>query len=126
MSFYDLIERDAAGNEVSFAKFRGKVCYGVNVASRCGFTTSGYALLSKIAKIDGAEVLLFPCNQFGGQEPGTDAEISEFCARKGVEGANVFTKADVNGPETRPTYRFLRDKGIHDLRVQYAWLMRFC
>lgn len=111
-SFYDIVETDATGKEVSFSKFKGKVVYGVNVATKCGYTASGYALLSKIAKIDGAEVLLFPCNQFGGQEPGTDKEVADFCALKGVQGANVFTKADVNGPNTRPTYKFLKEKKI--------------
>lgn len=64
-SFYEIVERDANGNEVSFEKFRGKVVYGVNVASRCGYTASGYALLSKLSmlKEQGVEVAIFPCNQ---------------------------------------------------------------
>lgn len=64
-SFYDIVERDANGNEVSFEKFRGKVVYGVNVASRCGYTASGYALLAKLAELksEGVEVAIFPCNQ---------------------------------------------------------------
>ena len=64
-SFYDIKEKDASGNEVSFSKFKGKVVYGVNVATKCGYTASGYALLSKIAKMkaDGVEVAIFPCNQ---------------------------------------------------------------
>jgi glutathione peroxidase len=82
-SFYDLVEKDAKGAEVNFSKFKGKVVYGVNVASKCGYTASGYALLEKLSKMDGVEVLLFPCNQFGGQEPGTDAEVEQFCALKG-------------------------------------------
>lgn len=109
-SFYDLTEKDAKGVDVKFDKFKGKVVYGVNVASKCGYTASGYALLEKLSKMDGVEVLLFPCNQFGGQEPGSDAEVAQFCALKGVESANVFTKADVNGPKTRPTYKFVKDK----------------
>ena len=68
-SFYDLVEKDATGNDVNFSKFKGKVVYGVNVASKCGYTASGYALLSKLSamKDSGVEVALFPCNQFGGQ-----------------------------------------------------------
>lgn len=64
-SFYEITERDANGNEVSFERFRGKVVYGVNVASRCGYTASGYALLSKLSKLkdQGVEVAIFPCNQ---------------------------------------------------------------
>lgn len=109
-SFYDLREQDAKGNIVQFEKFKNKVVYGVNVASKCGYTKSGYELLEQIAKIDGVEVLLFPCNQFGGQEPGTDSEIEQFCALKNVEGANVFTKGDVNGPQTRETYKFIKEE----------------
>lgn len=62
-SFYDITEKDAAGNPVSFSKFKGKVVYGVNVATKCGYTASGYALLSKISKMNGIEVAIFPCNQ---------------------------------------------------------------
>ena len=64
-SFYDITEKDSKGNDVSFSKFKGKVVYGVNVASKCGYTASGYNLLSRIAalKDKGVEVALFPCNQ---------------------------------------------------------------
>ena len=120
-SFYDLTEKDAKGVDVKFDKFKGRVVYGVNVASKCGYTASGYALLEKLSKMDGVEVLLFPCNQFGGQEPGSDAEVAQFCALKGVEGANVFTKADVNGPKTRPTYKFVKDKlSMGDIAWNFA------
>jgi len=113
-SFYDIVEKDANGEAVKFDKFKGKVLYGVNVASKCGYTASGYALLSKVSKIPGVEVALFPCNQFLGQEPGSDADVANFCVLKGVEGpnVNVFTKGDVNGANTRPTYKFLKDKGV--------------
>ena len=69
-SFYDIVEKDANGNEVSFSKFKGKVVYGVNVATKCGYTASGYALLSKISAMKDidVEVAIFPCNQFGRQE----------------------------------------------------------
>lgn len=68
-SFYDIVEKDGKGNDVAFSTFKGKVVYGVNVASKCGYTASGYALLSKLAsyKEKGIEVAIFPCNQFGGQ-----------------------------------------------------------
>mmetsp|Transcript_31718 Transcript_31718/g.45670 ORF Transcript_31718/g.45670 Transcript_31718/m.45670 type:complete len:181 (-) Transcript_31718:140-682(-) len=113
-NFYDITEKDASGKDFSFSNFKGKVVYGVNVASKCGYTASGYALLSRIAalKEKGVEVAIFPCNQFGGQEPGSDAEVASFCALKGVKDANVFTKGDVNGANTRPTYKFLKEKGI--------------
>eukprot|EP01035_Chromulina_nebulosa_P025367 gene25367-33112_t len=113
-SFYDIIEKDANGNDFPLSQFKGKVVYGVNVASKCGYTASGYALISKLAalKEKGVEVALFPCNQFGGQEPGTETEIAEFCALKGVKGATLFKKGDVNGANTRPTYKYLRDNGV--------------
>ena len=57
-------------------------------------------------------MLILPCNQFGGQEPGSATEIEEFCALKGVKGANVLEKADVNGPKTRPAYKYLKEKGV--------------
>ena len=64
-SFYDIVEKDANGKDVPFSNFKGKVVYGVNVASKCGYTASGYALLSRIAalKDKGVEVAIFPCNQ---------------------------------------------------------------
>ena len=110
-SFYGIQgETDAKGQPVDFSKFKNKIVYGVNVASKCGYTASGYKLLSELAEIEGVEVLLLPCNQFGGQEPGSDTEIEGFCALKGVKGANVLTKADVNGKNTRPTYEFVKQE----------------
>ncbi len=69
-SFYDIIEKDSEGRDFEFRQFKGKVVYGVNVASKCGYTASGYALIAKLLKLrdQGVEVALFPCNQFGGQE----------------------------------------------------------
>ena len=120
-SFYDVVEKDSKGKDVKFDKFKGKVVYGVNVASKCGYTSSGYALLEKISAMDGVEVALFPCNQFGGQEPGSNKEIESFCAMKNVKGANIFEKADVNGPSTRPAYKFLKDtKVIGDVAWNFA------
>jgi|LauGreDrversion4_1035100.scaffolds.fasta_scaffold237781_1 glutathione peroxidase len=112
--FYSIVEKDSKGNDFSFDKLRGKVVYGVNVASKCGYTASGYALLERISamKEKGVEVLILPCNQFGGQEPGSASEIEAFCAIKNVKGANILTKADVNGPATRPTYKHLKEKGV--------------
>jgi hypothetical protein len=82
-NFYDIVEKDANGEMIKFDKFKGKVVYGVNVASKCGYTASGYALLSKVSKMPGVEVALFPCNQFLGQEPGSDADVANFCVMKG-------------------------------------------
>jgi len=68
-TFYDLSEKDAAGAMVKFDKFKGKVVYGVNVASKCGYTASGYSLLSKLSKMPGVEVAIFPCNQVNSPIP---------------------------------------------------------
>ena len=120
-SFYEIVEKDNKGQDVKFDKFKGKVVYGVNVASKCGYTSSGYKLLEKISAMDGVEVALFPCNQFGGQEPGSAQEIESFCALKGVKGANIFEKADVNGPSTRPAYKFLKEKKVlNDVAWNFA------
>ena len=110
--FYNIVETDSKGSPFKFDKFKGKVVYGVNVASKCGYTASGYKLLEKISEMDGVEVALFPCNQFGGQEPGSAADIESFCAMKNVKGANIFEKGDVNGAKTRPAYAFLKDKKV--------------
>ena len=120
-SFYDLTEKDSKGNVVKFDKFKGKEVYRVNVASKCGYTASGYKLLERISAMDGVEVALFPCNQFGGQEPGSNAEIESFCAMKNVKGANIFDKADVNGANTRPTYKYLKEsKVLNDVAWNFA------
>ena len=71
------------GETVKFGKFKGKVFNGVNVASKCGYTPGSYTLLSKVSKIPGVEVALFPCNQFLGQKPGNDADAASFCVLKG-------------------------------------------
>ena len=112
--FYSLVEKDGKGSPFSFEQFRGRIIYGVNVASKCGYTASGYALLERLSalKEKGVECVLFPCNQFGGQEPGSNADIEQFCALKGVKGATVLDKADVNGANTRPTYKYLKEKGV--------------
>lgn len=109
-TFYDIVEKDSKGQDFAFSNFRGKVVYGVNVASKCGYTASGYELIKKLTALkgQGVEVALFPCNQFGKQEPGTETEIEQFCALKGAQGANLFAKGDVNGPNTRPTYAYVR------------------
>jgi glutathione peroxidase-family protein len=82
-SFYDIVEKDADGKDVSFEKYKGKVIYGVNVASLCGLTKSGYETIRNVGKIEGVQVVLFPCNQFFGQEPGSNDEVKDTCMRQG-------------------------------------------
>jgi glutathione peroxidase len=98
------------GGQVSLSNYQGKVMLIVNTASQCGFT-SQYAGLEKLYrtyKERGLEVLGFPCNQFGGQEPGTAAEIGVFCERNYGVSFPMFAKIDVNGDKAHPLYRYLK------------------
>jgi glutathione peroxidase len=98
------------GRPVELEEFRGKVLLVVNTASQCGFTPQykGLEELYQSYKSRGFELLGFPCNQFGRQEPGSAAEISEFCrGNYGVSFA-IFAKVDVNGAHAHPLFRFLK------------------
>ncbi len=98
------------GKEVDLAKtYQGKVVMVVNVASQCGATPQYAALqdLQKTFKDDGLVVLGFPCNQFGQQEPGSAAEIKEFCTSKYNVTFDLFSKIDVNGEKADPLYKYL-------------------
>jgi len=117
-SFYDIVEKDLNGNDVLFSQFRGKIVYIVNVASQCGYTASNYKLLRDLKRYreHGLELVIFPCNQFGKQEPGDEGAISQFASSQEFEGI-VMTKADVNGAQTRPTFKFLKEvTGRGDIR----------
>ncbi|MGB8259183.1 MAG: glutathione peroxidase [Terracidiphilus sp.] len=98
------------GRETSLAEFRGQVLLIVNTASQCGFTPqyAGLEELYRSLKDRGFAVLAFPSNQFGHQEPGTEAEIGAFCQKNYGVSFPVFAKIDVNGPGAHPLYRFLR------------------
>jgi glutathione peroxidase len=101
------------GEEVDLAKkYDGKVLLVVNVASRCGATPQYEQLEALNAKYKdkGLAVLGFPCNQFGAQEPGTEAEIVKFCQSKYNVSFDMFAKIDVNGPEASPVYKALTSK----------------
>jgi len=95
---------------VSLAEFRGKVLLIVNPASNCGFTPqyAGIEALYRAYRQRGFEVLAFPCNQFGAQEPGNEAEIGAFCERNYGATFFLFAKIDVNGPNAPPLFRFLK------------------
>lgn len=105
----DFSARTIDGEECPLRAFDGKVALVVNVASKCGLTPH-YAGLQKLYdahRARGLEVLGFPCNQFAGQEPGSDAEVREFCSvRYGVTFA-LFSKIEVNGPGRHPLYAWL-------------------
>ncbi|MEZ6186409.1 MAG: glutathione peroxidase [Planctomycetota bacterium] len=99
------------GEDVNLADYEGKVLLVVNVASQCGFTKQ-YAGLEKLyreLKDQGLVVLGFPCNQFGGQEPGTEEEIKTFCESKFDVSFPLFAKVDVKGEQQAPLYKALTD-----------------
>jgi glutathione peroxidase len=120
---YDTQVTTIDGQIVTLERYRGKLLLVVNVASRCGFTPQyrGLEALYRSHK-DDLEVLAFPCNQFGAQEPGTESEIRDFCSSQYDVTFPVFAKIDVNGPGTHPLYRYLKSakKGFLG-REAIAW-----
>ncbi len=98
------------GRIVSLSEFKGRALLIVNTASRCGFTPqyAGLENLYRTYKSRGLEVLGFPCNQFGAQEPGTVEQIGEFCEHNYGVSFPMFAKIDVNGSRTHPLYQFLK------------------
>ncbi|MEK6551486.1 MAG: glutathione peroxidase [Pseudomonadota bacterium] len=116
MSLYDFQAVTLEGANQALAEYRGQVLLIVNVASECGFTPqyAGLEALYRQHRDKGFAVLGFPCNQFGRQEPGTSAEIRDFCtARYGVSFP-MFARIEVNGDEAHPLYRYLKQeqKGV--------------
>lgn len=110
MTVYDFQAETIDGREISIASYRGKVLLIVNVASRCAFTPqySGLQKLYDQHKASGFEVLGFPCNQFGHQEPAKESEIQSFCDLTYGVQFPLFSKVDVNGPKAHPLYEFLK------------------
>ena len=104
MEIYDFIVKSSKGEDVSLGEYRGKVLLIVNTATGCGFTPQykGLEELYREFKSKGFEVLDFPCNQFGHQAPGSDAEINEFCTLKYDTTFPRFKKIDVNGKDEAP------------------------
>ncbi|EHK98355.1 putative Peroxiredoxin HYR1 [Glarea lozoyensis 74030] len=112
-SFYDFKPIDKRGQPVPLADHKGKVVLVVNVASKCGFTPQ-YEGLEKIYKDikakhgDDFTILGFPCNQFGGQEPGSDEEVQSFCQLNYGVTFPIMGKSDVNGDNANPLYEWLK------------------
>ena len=106
--------KDMDGKEVKLSDYKGKVLLIVNVASYCGFTKqyAGLEEIYKKYKDKGFEILAFPCNQFGNQEPGTNEEIKNFCSSKFDVTFKLFDKIDVNGKDKSPLYTILTDNDI--------------
>jgi len=108
-TLHDFSARSITGEDSSLRDYAGKVALVVNVASKCGLTPQ-YAGLEKLYETyhaRGLEVLGFPCNQFAGQEPGTDAEVQEFCKLRYGVSFPLFAKIDVNGATRHPLYAWL-------------------
>lgn len=106
---YDFSVQTLSGETVSLAQYRGKVLLIVNTASECGFTPqyAGLQALYEALAPRGFEVLAFPCNQFGKQEPGDAQAIRSFCDLRFHITFPMFAKVDVKGPDAAPLYRFL-------------------
>ncbi len=111
MGIYDFTVKDKDGNDVSLDGYRGKVLLIVNTATGCGFTPQ-YNELQELydeCADKGLEILDFPCNQFGNQAPGSDAEITEFCTRRYKITFPQFSKVDVHGETAIPLYKWLSE-----------------
>jgi glutathione peroxidase len=110
MTVHDFVVTTADGGKQPLSDYAGRVLLIVNVASRCGMTPqyAGLEALHREFGDRGLQVLGFPCNQFGAQEPGTDAEIQEFCSVNYDVTFPVLAKVDVNGPDAAPLYEYLR------------------
>ncbi len=106
--------KDINGQEVNISDYNGKVLLIVNVASYCGFTKqySGLEEIYREYKDQGFEILAFPCNQFGNQEPGTNEEIKNFCSSKFDITFKLFDKIDVNGKDQSPLYSILTNNEV--------------
>lgn len=112
-SLYEIPLKDINGKETSLKGYKGKTILVVNVASKCGLTPQYTALESVYRKYKdkGLVILGFPCNDFAGQEPGTNEEIKQFCSTKYDVTFPLFDKLHVKGPEQHPLYAALTGKG---------------
>ncbi|CAN6971029.1 unnamed protein product [Brassica rapa subsp. trilocularis] len=111
VSVYDISIEDANGNSLELSQYKDKVLLIVNVASKCGMTNSNYTELNELYnkyKDKGLEILAFPCNQFGEEEPGTTDQITEFVCTKFKSEFPIFNKIEVNGENASPLYKFLK------------------
>lgn len=112
MPFFSFKIKDARGNEIALSNYQGKVLLIVNTASQCGHTPQ-YAELQELYNTfyeQGLEILAFPCDQFGHQEPGTNEEIQEFCQLNYGVTFPVLSKIEVNGPGADPLFTYLKEQ----------------
>ncbi|CAN5364994.1 glutathione peroxidase [soil metagenome] len=110
MNVHDFAATTIEGNSQPLADYAGQVLLIVNVASKCGLTPQyeGLEALHRSETARGLQILGFPCNQFAGQEPGTDEEIADFCSTTFDVTFPIFSKVEVNGADADPLYAYLR------------------
>ena len=110
-SIYDFSVKDIHGETVKMSKYKGKALLIVNTASKCGFTPQYKGLEALYEKLHdrGLEILGFPCNQFGSQEPGNEEQIESFCEVNYGVTFPLFAKIDVNGKSAAPLYQYLKE-----------------
>ena len=120
---HDFSARSLAGEEIPLKRFEGQVLLIVNTASKCGFTPQykGLEALYQSLGPRGFAVLGFPCNQFGGQEPGDAAQIEEFCAGNYAVSFPMFAKVDVNGGNEHPLFAYLKREKSGLLGSSIKW-----
>ena len=108
-NIYEFTCEDSSGQKIELSSYQGKVLLIVNTASQCGFTPQyeGLEKLQQTFADENFSVLAFPCNQFGGQEPGTNEEITEFCKLNYNNNFPIFSKVDVKGDDAHPLFSFL-------------------
>ncbi|MFA6505866.1 MAG: glutathione peroxidase [Treponemataceae bacterium] len=111
------------GKELALSTYEGKVLVVVNTASKCGFTPQykGLEALYKKYKDKGLVVIGFPCDQFAHQEPGDDAEIARFCELNFGVTFPLMTKVDVNGPDTHPVFKLLKENAPGAIGEGIKW-----
>jgi glutathione peroxidase len=120
---HDFTAQSLAGEEISLRRYEGQVLLIVNTASKCGFTPQyqGLEALHRELSPRGFAVLGFPCNQFGGQEPGDAKAIADFCESQYDVSFPMFAKIDVNGANTHPLYNYLKGAKTGLLGASIKW-----
>ena len=122
MKLYEFSVKDIDGSEVDLSSYKGKVILIVNVASACGFTPQyeGLQDLFERYKDKGLEILAFPCNQFGSQEPGPNEQIKTFCEDKYSVTFKLFDKVDVIGDHASPLFNYLNEVAGRDIKWNFT------
>jgi glutathione peroxidase len=120
---HDFTAKSLAGEDIPLKRFEGQVLLIVNTASACGFTPQyrGLEALHQALGPRGFSVLGFPCNQFGGQEPGDAAQIEQFCASNYAVTFPMFAKIDVNGSGAHPLFNYLKSEKAGLLGASIKW-----